>query len=64
MINKILVYTISICILLGVLMFINRVIYYQHKPTLTTKKQTKLLPRIINNIAEKQFYWGNHEIIN
>ena len=45
MINKILVYTVSICILLGVLMFINRVIYYQHKPSLTKKKKKKTTPK-------------------
>jgi hypothetical protein len=64
MINKILVYTVSISILLGVLIIINRVINFKHKQSPTTLKQKKLLPKIIDNTVENQFYWGNDEIIN
>jgi hypothetical protein len=64
MINKILVYTVSISILLGVLIIINRVMNFKHKQSATILKQKKLLPKIIDNTVENQFYWGNDEIIN
>ena len=67
MINKILIYTISITILLLILLFINRIINYKkNKTTTTTSTQhpKELRPIIISNSIEDQFYWGNDEMKN
>ena len=67
MINKILIYTISITILLLILLFINRIINYKkNKTTTTTTTQhpKELRPIIISNSIEDQFYWGNDEMKN
>ena len=68
MINKLLVYLVSICIIVIVIVFINRVIFYRSKNILqhsTTKRKKKLLPKIIDEInPEKKFFFGNHESIN
>ena len=67
MINKILIYTISITILLLILLFINRIINYKkNKTTTTTTTQPpkELRPIIISNSIEDQFYWGNDEMKN
>jgi len=68
MINKILIYTISITILLLILLFINRIINYKKNKTTTTTTTTQhpkeLRPIIISNSIEDQFYWGNDEMKN
>jgi len=66
MINKILIYTISITILLLILLFINRIINYKKNKTTTTTTQPpkELRPIIISNSIEDQFYWGNDEMKN
>jgi hypothetical protein len=64
MINKILIYTISITILLLILLFINRIINYKKKTTTTTQHPKELRPIIISNSIEDQFYWGNDEMKN
>lgn len=64
MINKILIYTISITILLLILLFINRIINYKNKTTTTTQHPKELRPIIISNSIEDQFYWGNDEMKN
>jgi hypothetical protein len=66
MINKILIYTISITILLLILLFINRIINYKKNKTTTTTTQhpKELRPIIISNSIEDQFYWGNDEMKN
>ena len=66
MINKILIYTVSITILLLILLFINRIINYKKNKTTTTTTQhpKELRPIIISNSIEDQFYWGNDEMKN
>ncbi len=66
MINKILIYTFSITILLLILLFINRIINYKKNKTTTTTTQhpKELRPIIISNSIEDQFYWGNDEMKN
>lgn len=70
MIQQLLIYCISISILVIVLIFINRVIYYKKhieetKKPKPTVKMLHLSNRINNNVhPEKKFFWANNEKIN
>ena len=75
MINQLLIYSISISMLVIILVFINRVIYYSDrnynipttkhpiKPTTTSSYKPKPTANLIlNNVhPEKKFYWANNE---
>lgn len=68
MINQILLYLISISILVIILIFINRVIYFNKNVNTTKIKptSTKYIPtaNLINNNVhpEKKYYWANNEL--
>jgi len=67
MINQMLIYSVSISMLVIILIFINRVIYYSERVDSTSSPSTtryKPTAKFINNNVhpEKKYYWSNNEL--